>query len=979
MAKLKPWYSVVTPREDLRENHALDASEFAVHLDHVRDHRAHADYVKPDRFFDRTYLTKSLLDLSSQVVRRLSGEKLETSAVFNMATQFGGGKTHALTALYHLADGGDKAKNWRDVSRILSQAGVSDVPHAAVAVFVGTEFDVIEGRSGDDEPIRLTPWGEIAWQLGGAEAFAAVAKHDEQRTAPGGDVIRKMLPDGPALILIDELLNYVSRGRKSGASQQMYNFLNNLCEEARARDSLVVCVSIPASELEMTADDQADYERYKKMLNRLGKAIAMASDQESAEIIRRRLFEWGGLSTEARATIAAYSEWAREHAPEIAGLGGDSPSDLFAASYPFHPAVLSAFQRKWQSLPGFQRTRGVLRLLALWVSYAYSADHQKAVSSPLIELGSAPLQDPVFRAAVLQELGQDRLTVPVETDIAGKADAHAVVLDAGATDSIKKARLHQKVATTIFFESTGGMSPDKSEAAISEIKAAIGGPDVNLAELDTVLEGLVQSCFYLRADKHRYRYSLRPNLNQVLVSRRGAVSDKDVDERVRKTTADVFQKISLEGPKTVDRRFFPVQTNDVPDKPQLAIVVVDADSTADNPKTKPLIEDILRNCGSSARVFKSALFFAASDGAESARDAVREALAWEDIAEDEDTLSQLEEHDVSSLKVSGQRARQNATEAVWRMYRHVYLLGRDGGLQHLDLGQITSSMASSLTELVVNHLVQVDEVTPNVSAKRLVQSWQGVTPEWSTKAARDAFYSSPKLPRPLDPEFIKWTIASGVSSGELGYARKEGDHFVLDRFGEAGEAMSEFEVEVADDVFIFRKEDAQKLLEPPRAETLRISPSSVQLAPGAEAIFTIECFDQYGKSFQVENVEWSSPEGVIDGAGRLEVDDFEGVFVVKARHGDLEAQVEISVTTAPPPPPPPPAGDRFVHWEGDMPPQKWSQFYMKVLAGFATDEDLKLHVTFWAPATAEQAEAKLNEIRAALRDLGLDDDATLAE
>src|SRR5450756_1203792 len=135
----------------------------------------------------------------------------------------------------------------------------------------------------------------------------------------------------------------------------------------------------------------------------------MASDQESAEIIRRRLFEWGGLSIDARATVAAYSEWAQDHAAEIAGLGGDSPSDIFAASYPFHPSVLSAFQRKWQSLPNFQRTRGVLRLLALWVSYAYAADHQKAVSSPLIELGSAPLQDPTFRAAVLEAVSYTHL------------------------------------------------------------------------------------------------------------------------------------------------------------------------------------------------------------------------------------------------------------------------------------------------------------------------------------------------------------------------------------------------------------------------------------------------------------------------------------------------------------------------------------------------------------------------------------------
>jgi len=190
MAKLKRWYDVVTPREDLRENRPLDASEFAVHLDHIRHGRGHDDYVKPDRFFERTYLTRNLLDLSAQVVRRLSGIQVETSAVFNMATQFGGGKSHSLTVLYHLARNGEKAKAWKGVDRILRKADVPNVPEAATAVFVGTEFDVIQGRGGDGEPVRKTPWGEIAWQLGGQQAFAAVAEHDKQAVAPAGDVIR---------------------------------------------------------------------------------------------------------------------------------------------------------------------------------------------------------------------------------------------------------------------------------------------------------------------------------------------------------------------------------------------------------------------------------------------------------------------------------------------------------------------------------------------------------------------------------------------------------------------------------------------------------------------------------------------------------------------------------------------------------------------------------------------------------------------
>src|SRR5437762_11472015 len=148
MAKLKPWYQVVNPREDLRDNRPLDASEFAVHLDHIRTGRGTVskDYSDPARFFERTFLTASMLDLGSQVVRRLSGIQLETSAVFNMATQFGGGKTHSLTALYHLANGGPKAKSWKGIDSILVKAGVDQVPRADVAVFVGTELSALKGR-----------------------------------------------------------------------------------------------------------------------------------------------------------------------------------------------------------------------------------------------------------------------------------------------------------------------------------------------------------------------------------------------------------------------------------------------------------------------------------------------------------------------------------------------------------------------------------------------------------------------------------------------------------------------------------------------------------------------------------------------------------------------------------------------------------------------------------------------------------------
>ena len=352
---------------------------------------------------------------------------------------------------------------------------MAEVPKADVGVFVGTEFDSITGRGGKDgTPLRKTPWGEFAWQIGGEEGFRAVAEHDKKLIAPSGEVIRSFLPKKkPCLILMDELMNYVSRNRKSGLATQLYNFLQNLSEEARGQDRMVLVVSIPASEFEMNAEDQADYERLKKMLDRLGKAVIMSAEAETAEIIRRRLFDWDGITKDSEKTIAAFADWTVEHRNQIPGwFPVDNAHEAFRATYPFHPVVLSVFERKWQQLPRFQQTRGVLRLLALWVSKAYSEGFKGAHRDPLIGLGTAPLDDPFFRTAAFEQLGEAKLEGAVTTDICGKRDSHADRLDREATEEIRKARLHRKVAATIFFESNGGQM--RAEATLPEIPAGRG-------------------------------------------------------------------------------------------------------------------------------------------------------------------------------------------------------------------------------------------------------------------------------------------------------------------------------------------------------------------------------------------------------------------------------------------------------------------------------------------------------------------------
>ena len=980
MAKLKPWYQVVTPREDLRENRPMEASEFAVHLDHIRTQRdtVSKDYSDPARFFERTYLTGSLLDLSSQVVRRLNGVQLETSAVFNMATQFGGGKTHSLTTLYHLAQHGDASKNWQGVDRILAKAEVKGIPKAQTAVFIGTEFDAITGRKGDGEPTRKTPWGEIAWQLGGAEAFAKVAEHDAKGVSPAGDVLREMLPKGPTLILMDEMLNYISSGRKLGLRDQFFNFLQNLCEEARARNNLAMCISIPSSELEMNPDDQRDHDSIKKLCDRTGKAILMSADREMQEIIRRRLFEWDGFPTEAKATVSAYAEWAADHSQELAGVDRDAVYEQFKSCYPFHPSVISVFERKWQSLPRFQRTRGILRLLALWVSHNYQDEHRKNSQEPLITLGLAPLENPFFRAAIFEQLGSSELEIPVTADITGKtSESHSLKLDKEATDAIKKAQLHRKVATTIFFESNGGQSQARAEASLPEIKTGVCGPEVNTADIDTVLEGLAGSCFYLQWERNRYRFGLSPNLNQVLMSRRGSVDDKLLKDRVKTRTEELFRKNSSDACKFIERDFFPKRSNDVREIPRITLVAMALEHPAEDRITRELMESIVRDSGSSGRTFKSALIFAAPDPNENIYEKAREVLAWEDIDGDDETKKRIDEGQQSLLKRNLKNSQRDLDEAIFRAYKHLYLLDKQNKLRHIDLGNITSSSAGSLTEVYLQRLGSsgLDEIVESVPARKLEGFWPASLNEWSTKAVRNAFYSSPLLPRLLNPDQIKRSIADAVTQGLLGYVTKDASGRL--KLEKLKESLFDADVEISDDAYIIKADEAKKLKDPPKLVELSIQPDHVVLKIGEQASFYCAGRDQYGQPIAVTSIEWTALGGSIEPNGLYTADGQSGAYNVKAMVDGNEAHAEVRISAKDEAPDPTPkSGDQYLRWRGVVPAQKWMNFYTKVLSKYATSADLKLEVSFEVKVDRDQSVSKATETKSALRELGLDDNVS---
>ena len=439
-------------------------------------------------------------------------------------------------------------------------------------------------------------------------------------------------------------------------------------------------------------------------------------------------------------------------------------------------------------------------------------------------------------------------------------------------------------------------------------------PDLDIGNVEQSLEALADTCYFLAAKKNRYRFSFQPNLNKLLADRRASVPANATRDRVR---AEI-QKVFAVG-KGVERIYFPERTNQATDRAALTLVVLAPENEAGDPATTRLMETMSSEHGSSSRTYKSALLWCvAEDGALLAEEA-RKVLAWEDIDAESETL-RIDESQHRQIEENLKRAKRDLREAVWRTYRNVFLLDETNALRRIDLGLVHSSAAESLVGLILERLQQEDLVVDGVSPNFLVRNWPPALPEWSTKAVRDAFFASPKFPRLLSPDAVKHTISRGVEAGMMAYVVKEPsgkyEPFVF------RQGLGEGELEVAEDVFLITKDAAEAYL------------------AGRES---------GEKSAPVPDPATPEPGGG-DGRG--------------------------AATEVPTPPATPMTPDlvRGFRWVGEIPPQKWMNFYTKVLAPFATADGLKLSLTVEVNPSNGIPKGKVEAVTVALRDLGMIED-----
>ncbi len=301
---LKPWREVVTPHKDVASGRYQQA-EFAADLWQVHLGEGSEEYRKPAEFFRRTFLTASLNQLLIDAVRRLSANGGDP--VVQLQTNFGGGKTHSMLALYHLFSGA-KPGELLGVDNVMHDAGVSTLPTVKRVVLVGNKISPGNPVTKNDGTVVRTLWGELAWQLGGKKAFERIKADDEKATSPG-DVLRELFNEyGPCLILIDEWVAYARQlhdqsDLPGGSFETHFTFTQALTESAKLAKQCMLVVSLPASDYAGSPHAQADDvevggERGRAALDRLRNAVGRieaswrpASAEESFEIVRRRLFE----------------------------------------------------------------------------------------------------------------------------------------------------------------------------------------------------------------------------------------------------------------------------------------------------------------------------------------------------------------------------------------------------------------------------------------------------------------------------------------------------------------------------------------------------------------------------------------------------------------------------------------------------------------------------------------------------------------
>jgi predicted AAA+ superfamily ATPase len=674
---LKPWREIVTPHPDVASGRYLQA-EFAADLGQVHRREGSEEYRDPTEFFRRTFLTEGLKHLLSGALQRLSGQGGEP--VVELQTNFGGGKTHSMLALYHLCSGvavGDLP----GIEPVLEAAEVSHPPQAQRAVLVGTALSPGQPHRQPDGTLIHTLWGELAWQLLKRDGYALVAEADRLGVSPGSDVLREMFEAAaPCLVLIDEWVAYARQlyGKSNlpaGSFEANLTFAQALTEAARAVPSTLVVASLPASDIEIGGEGgKIALERLKNTFGRIQSPWRPASAEESFEIVRRRLFQpitEPQLFTARDTVVQAFADLYRGQAQEFpaACREGDYERRL-AAAYPIHPELFDRLYTDWSSLDKFQRTRGVLRLMAAVIHTLWERQDASLLILPAI----VPIDEPAVQFELTHYL--DDPWVPVlEKDVDGP---HSLPLGLDRENpNLGRYSACRRVARTLFLGSAPTLHTAHRGLEDRQVRLGCAQPGESVATFGDALRRLTDQATHLYVDGRRYWYSTQPSVTRLAQDRAAQQDAEMVYEEIRRSLREAarqrgdFARVHV----------CPTANADVPDEREARLVILDpshphATKMPDSPSRLDGA-GMIEQRGTSPRQYRNTLVFLAADRSRlgELEQAVRDYLAWKSIEGERETLN-LDAFQANQARTKREQAEETVERRLPETYQWLLVPGQ---------------------------------------------------------------------------------------------------------------------------------------------------------------------------------------------------------------------------------------------------------------------------------------------------------------
>jgi predicted AAA+ superfamily ATPase len=687
-----PWFRAVVPHLDIRQGR-LDESVFAANLAEVAIGGGREIYSNPVVFFSKTFFTSGLKTIAKTVIKGLNGNEDAENRVMSLQTGFGGGKTHTLISLFHIAKWGRKAAESETVSELLSYTGKPKFDKANIAVFTNTTNDPTQGRQVDGITIR-TLWGELAYQLGGMTAYEIIRPNDEARANPKG-LFKKVLEHcRPALILIDELADYcvsASAVKVEGStlSDQTISFMQELTQAVSESNNCVAIITLPASAAEVgnTAQAFQVLTALEQKVRRIGSDTKPVADEEIYEVIRRRLFEEIGDAAQIEAVASKYLQMYQENWMELPPHATKSEyKEKIKKSYPFHPELIDVFRVRWASSHTFQRTRGVLRLLAAIVSDLWKRRNSLTGSNLLIDTGDVNFANLDALSGQLKSLFGNAFDAVITADVSGST-SNAFKIDQNKPQ-FRQWNLAEAIASTVLLNSFGSDGANKG-VSTSDIKLNLLEPDgFNHNSINGALDELEAAAYYLyyaqSGTNRRFWFHTKPNINILINQVKDDIKSPEIE-------AEILRRINEKSRLVQPFNVLVNPTGDVPEQQKLTLVVLnpqyhaDGNNIAEN--TKTYVAQLATKKGNSERIYRNTiLFLAPSDyGLVQLVVAVKDFLACKKISDD--YASQLEPDQKADLRKKIDEASKQAEVALVNAYSTVLKYSVKNGVDLLTVKQ----------------------------------------------------------------------------------------------------------------------------------------------------------------------------------------------------------------------------------------------------------------------------------------------------